>query len=46
LSATWFNWAARERTSTGRRLLKENPLMGIRLPKEKNPERPVMSHDV
>src|SRR3989441_4612980 len=43
---TALNWAARERTSTGRRLLKENPLMGIRLPKEKNPERPVMSHDV
>src|SRR3546814_2213877 len=38
--------AARERASTGRRLLKENPLTGIRLPKEKNPERPVMSHDV
>jgi integrase len=43
---TALNWAARERTSTGRRLLKENPLMGVRLPKEKNPERPVMSHDV
>src|SRR2546428_830151 len=35
-----------QRTSTGRRLLRENPLTGIRLPKEKNPERPVMSHDV
>ena len=43
---TALNWAAREWTSTGRRLLRENPLMGIRLPKEKNPERPVMSHDV
>jgi len=43
---TALNWAARERNSTGRRLLKENPLTGIRLPKEKNPERPVMSHDV
>ena len=43
---TALNWAARERNSTGRRLLKENPLIGIRLPKEKNPERPVMSHDV
>ena len=43
---TALNWAARERTSTGRRLLRENPLTGIRLPKEKNPERPVMSHDV
>ena len=43
---TALNWAARERNSAGRRLLKENPLTGIRLPKEKNPERPVMSHDV
>src|SRR2546425_4920025 len=43
---TALNWAARERTSTGRRLLRENPLTGIRLPKEKNPERPVMWHDV
>ncbi len=43
---TALNWAARERNSTGRRLLKENPLTGIRLPKEKNPVRPVMSHDV
>src|SRR2546429_3324490 len=43
---TALNWAARERTSTGRRLLRENPLTGVRLPKEKNPERPVMSHDV
>ena len=31
---TALNWAARERTSTGWRLLKENPLTGIRLPKE------------
>jgi len=46
LLMTALNWAARERTSTGPRLLKENPLTGIRLPKEKNPERPVMSHDV
>src|SRR3989449_4684229 len=46
LLMTALNWAARERTSTGRRLLRENPLTGIRLPKEKNPERPVMSHDV
>jgi integrase len=46
LLMTALNWAARERTSTGRRLLRENPLTGVRLPKEKNPERPVMSHDV
>src|SRR5438034_10076050 len=43
---TALNWAARERTRTGRRLLTESPLTRIRLPKEKNPERPVMSHDV
>src|SRR5213596_3558971 len=43
---TALNWTARERTSTGRRLLKENPRTCIRPPKEKNPERPVMSHDV
>jgi integrase len=41
-----LNWATRERTSAGRRLLRENPLHGIRLPKEKNPRRPVMRHDV
>src|SRR6266568_278546 len=46
LLMTALNWAARERSSTGRRLLRENPLTGVRLPKEKNPERPVMSHDV
>lgn len=39
-----LNWAQRERTSTGRRLLRENPLQGIRLPRERNPRRPVMSH--
>jgi integrase len=26
-------------------LLKENPLVGVRLPSEKNPRRPVMKHD-
>ena len=43
---TALNWATRERTSDGRRLLKENPLFGVRLPREKNPKRPVMQHDV
>jgi integrase len=43
---TALNWATRERTKDGRRLLKENPLHGVRLPREKNPKRPVMSHDV
>ena len=41
-----LNWATRERTSTGRRLLGENPLHGVKLPREKNPRRPVMRHDV
>ncbi len=40
-----LHWAMRERTRTGERLLKENPLFGVKLPKEKNPTRPVMSHD-
>lgn len=41
-----LNWGTRERNSTGRRLLQENPLHGIKLPKEKNPRRPVMRHDI
>ncbi len=41
-----LNWGTRERNSTGRRLLRENPLHGIKLPREKNPRRPVMRHDV
>jgi integrase len=41
-----LNWAVRERTSSGRRLLRENPLHGVRLPREKNPRQPVMTHDV
>src|SRR6266576_804229 len=43
---TALNWATRERTKDGRRLLKENPLHGVRPPREKNPKRPVMLHDV
>ncbi len=43
---TALNWATRERTKDGRRLLKENPLHGVRLPREMNPKRPVMLHDV
>jgi len=41
-----LNWAVRERAGTGQRLLRENPLFGVRLPKEQNPRRPVMTHDV
>lgn len=39
-----LNWGQRERTSTGRRLLRENPWQGLKLPREKNPRRPVMTH--
>ena len=40
-----LRWAVRERKTSGERLLKENPLIGVRLPSEKNPKRPVMQHD-
>lgn len=40
-----LRWAVRERKTSGERLLKENPLIGVRLPCEKNPKRPVMQHD-
>ncbi len=40
-----LHWATRERTRTGERLLQENPLTGVKLPREKNPKRPVMHHD-
>ena len=39
-----LNWGQRERNETGRRLLRENPWYGIKLPREKNPRRPVMTH--
>ncbi|HQR79257.1 MAG TPA: tyrosine-type recombinase/integrase [Actinomycetota bacterium] len=39
-----LNWGQRERTSTGRRLLRENPWHGLKIPREKNPRRPVMTH--
>lgn len=38
-----FNWARGFRVE-GRRLLAENPLTGIDWPREKNPRRPVASH--
>jgi len=40
-----IQWAVRERKTNGERLLKENPLVGVRLPSEKNPRRPVMKHN-
>jgi integrase len=41
-----LNWAVRERTPNGLRLLAENPLAGVKVPREQNPRRPVMKHDV
>lgn len=41
-----LNWGMRERLSNGQRLLKENPLVGVKLPREQNPRRPMMKHDV
>jgi integrase len=47
LTLQWaLNWGVRERRSSGRRLIQENPLHGIRLPRERNPRRPVMRHDI
>ena len=42
---TALNWPAIERDPQGKRLLKENPLRGIALPRERNPKRPVMPED-
>lgn len=36
-----LNWACTARVGGGRRLLSENPLAGIKKPREKNPRRPV-----
>lgn len=42
---TMLHWGEAERDSNGRRLLQDNPLRGIAFPKEKNPKRPVATHD-
>jgi integrase len=39
-----FNWACGFKVN-GKRLLPENPLHGLKLPREINPKRPVASHD-
>ena len=39
-----FKWARRHKVA-GRRLLRENPLDDVTWPKEKNPRRPVASHE-
>jgi integrase len=39
-----LNWATRQKRPSGRWLLEQNPLRAVRLPKEQNPRRPVISH--
>ncbi len=36
-----LNWGIRQRTTRGAPLLPYNPLQGVKLPREKNPQRPV-----
>lgn len=43
---TMLNWGAREKDENGRRLLTENPLHGVPIPREKNPRRPLVEHPV
>ena len=38
-----LNWAAKSRDEEGRLLLKSNPLRGLKLPKEKNPTRVILT---
>jgi integrase len=38
---TMLRWAVTVRTQAGKRLLDQNPLAGVRRPKERNPKRPV-----
>jgi integrase len=40
-----FNWAAKWRMRSGHYLMRENPVRGFEVPKEKNPQRPVASQD-
>lgn len=40
-----IRWAVGERTRTGQRLLREDPLAGVQFPREQNSKRPVMQHD-
>src|SRR2546428_13305087 len=41
-----LRWAVRARKTNGERVVQENPLVGVRLPSEENPNRPVVAHDV
>ncbi len=45
LLRTILLWATRERCPDGSWLLPENPLRGLKLPKEKNPMRPIATYD-
>jgi hypothetical protein len=38
---TMLRWALTVRSRSGRRLLEQNPLAGVKRPREKNPKRPV-----
>jgi integrase len=40
-----FNWATKWRTPQGHYLMRENPVGGYDVPKEKNPRRPVATQD-
>jgi len=40
-----FNWASKWRAPAGHYLMAENPVRGYEAPKEKNPERPVATHE-
>ncbi len=42
---TMLNWGAKERDRNGRRLIPENPLRGVPIPRELNPVRPLVRHD-
>ncbi len=42
---TALNWATRRRNGRGVVLLQLNPLRGVKLPAEKNPKRPVETHE-
>lgn len=42
---TALNWACRQRDASGNPLLNSSPMRGIKLPREKNPRRPVETFD-
>jgi len=43
---TMLNWGVKERGRDGQRLISENPLRGVSIPREKNRVQPVATHDV